>query len=1451
MSCGASEIRGQRFAIIESENEEAIGKEASSICSSTIFLMSGILKIKTVDNSSSSRSMHHKFDGLTSVSNTSYLSSFSSISGSEKLSSQSFDRVQKLRSASNAPAADPSDWLFANIALGMVYVGSCSLKNALLGAHDLNMLLSSLSVGGEFEKITWGIQGGLLFLDTKALETFISCFTSYLHSITNILSGIQPFHKVIGKVEHNMDTTRLDDHYTEDYIQETIHIPSQAKGQHVQELSINVSQLSTVLVTQDEKGGIQELVLEIDVHLNLESGNMTKKFVFDLKRLSILSQVLQQSSGKEVQIPHFYSVTLNNISSRFESGDSTSELQHRDMVHPLNDPSCSRDYESEEELCTKNHLPEGFNISYQKHILKHLGAFLLVQKHVNDLAWVGSGSISGSDVIISVSAMEMILFITSSFSGVLSKTTASDFNKKQRPSSQEEFDNSVQEMVPNGSVVAIQDVHQHMYFAVDGEENKYTLGGTIHYSLVGERALFRVKYHQKKWISSTLWFSLISLHAKNDLGKPLRLNYCPGSGFVDISSTDDGGWASWRIVFRETESYDSDIDWEPYNKLVKKNFYLVNKKNDCAVAFVDGIPEFVRKPGNPFKFKVFDNLFIACDVGNTDSHPLEDSRTSEQDNTSLVEGRTSVQCGKLPCIDIMEELLHPVEIFLFYRSNFHIQGSEANFHGVPVHIHCRTKELNMSLSELSLDILLFVIGKLNLAGPYSLKSSRILVNRCKVENQTGVNLLCHFFNKQSMKIARKQSTSIVFRIFYDFPNFSLSLASSKTCLESTYHVISSIQSDGRILGIWMSIFHPYTDSRTYPGPFVVVDISRESEDGLSVIVSPLIRIHNETKFSMELQFRRPHQKEDEFASLVLKPGDTIDDSMAMFGALHLSGGMKKALTSLSLGNFLLSFRPDTTEGLMNSKSALSAEWSHDLKGGKAVRLSGIFDKLGYKVRKALLNESVKCSFSTAQCSFKSEGSHIDDIHFLIQSIARDVPIVQPNDSKEGFEYSTSPVTLQEQKEIFILPTVKVSNLLQSEIHVILSEMDACSKVGWDNTGNQAIISCGSSVDFYVNPSVIYFTVTLTPYNSSCKPLKSSDWEKKLQRQKSEVHHLDIDLEFGNKDYFASLRLSRGLKGILEATVFTSYALKNDTDFSLYFFAPNRKPLTRHELEELGYSIPPELGALLPPMSTRSWFLKSNKVCLKLLEDSASEASIDLDALSGLTELSLEIEESIGVKSITKLGVSMGPPLSTIVVPSQLVTMVPRYVVANESEGTISIRQYYLQDDTAGNIIVNSKQKITLQLWNAMSKRREFSFFETLIRKHGKANDDALVYIQFRPNEPELSWSGPVCIASLGRFFIKFRKQQSGEVASPEEFAAVHIVEEGSTLVLHYHRPPNINLPYRIENCLHDVSITYYQKDSSEEPEVLGSESSADYVWDDLTLPHKLVVRINGNIPQYR
>ncbi|KAK3015365.1 hypothetical protein RJ639_005637 [Escallonia herrerae] len=207
-----------------------------------------------------------------------------------------------------------------------------------------------------------------------------------------------------------------------------------------------------------------------------------------------------------------------------------------------------------------------------------------------------------------------------------------------------------------------------------------------------------------------------------------------------------------------------------------------------------------------------------------------------------------------------------------------------------------------------------------------------------------------------------------------------------------------------------------------------------------------------------------------------------------------------------------------------------------------------------------------------------------------------------------------------------------------------------------------------------------------------------------------------------------------------------------------------------------------------------------------------------------------------------------------VVPSQTVSINPRYVVLNESEDAIIIRQCYLEGDMERLIWVKSKEKKALQLRHGFRKKREFSIFENFLRKHRNDQDDSLLYIQFRPNQHGWGWSGPVCVASLGRFFLKFRRsidhtvQESNDVAVDNQnllqFAAVHVVEEGSSLVLCFNRRPNMDMPYRIENCLHDASITFYQK-SSMEPDILGSGRSVNYVWDDLTLPRKLVIQIDG------
>lgn len=133
---------------------------------------------------------------------------------------------------------------------------------------------------------------------------------------------------------------------------------------------------------------------------------------------------------------------------------------------------------------------------------------------------------------------------------------------------------------------------------------------------------------------------------------------------------------------------------------------------------------------------------------------------------------------------------------------------------------------------------------------------------------------------------------------------------------------------------------------------------------------------------------------------------------------------------------------------------------------------------------------------------------------------------------------------------------------------------------------------------------------------------------------------------------------------------------------------------------------------------------------------------------------------------------------------------------------------------AGIVIIRSGQKVVLMLRDTVN-RSEFNLFENFIRKHRNSNDDAVIFVQFQLSDSDFGWSGPVCVASLGRFFLKFRKQQPNQGTAINqkgaEFASVYVVEEGSSLIMHFQKPPSVKLPYRIENHLHDAIITYYQK----------------------------------------
>ncbi|KAL6993675.1 hypothetical protein U1Q18_011787 [Sarracenia purpurea var. burkii] len=696
-------------------------------------------------------------EGSTSVGKISYVREHSpSAIDTEKPNIHRFHISQKHGFAPNIASGQ---WLIMNITISEIRMGGLSIKKILVGAPKSTKLEFSVSIGKEFQMIACQMKGGSIFLETTALAMFVECFASYLRSIRNLL------HVVASSEEHMFTETGED---------MAVHDGHPSHGQpntlqhmiweKLEAFTIDVSQFCLLIVAADESGGLQELLIEADFHMKLELVNRNNQFSFDLSRLSILSQILRESVEQqtvEIQIPHFSPLVSSNSSSQSLHGDPTVAFQHIDGVHLVReDESCSSPRVSGKEPVVDNSVSGVLHLSRQKYILKQLGASIAVEKPVQgegirpqllDPVWVGSGCITGFDMTFSLSEIQMLLSTYEALSGVFSKETSSNI-EQMHWSSNQESERSLDETVPDGALVAIQDVHEHMYMTVEGAESKYSMVGAIHYSLVGDRALFRVKYQKKRrWMSSGLWFSLISLYAKNDSGEPLRLNYRPGSGFVDISSASDSGQALWRILSYKPDSYEDDLEPDSYSLKTKNTFYLVNKKIDRAVAFVDGVPEFVSKPGNPFKWKIFHDFPLAR-VVLQDSYSLEAARTSLEQNLHVDKESASAKSGNLPRIDITidkiiltivhelpdiretfpllqasistiefilqilfskarvistlsfvlyyydaqsnlwRDFIHPVELCVFYCFRFQSKGSEIGPNRVLVHFYAKMKE---------------------------------------------------------------------------------------------------------------------------------------------------------------------------------------------------------------------------------------------------------------------------------------------------------------------------------------------------------------------------------------------------------------------------------------------------------------------------------------------------------------------------------------------------------------------------------------------------------------------------------------------------------------------------------------------------------------------------------------------------------------------------------------
>ncbi|XP_078436701.1 vacuolar protein sorting-associated protein, putative (DUF1162) isoform X2 [Wolffia australiana] len=1257
---------------------------------------------------------------------------------------------------------------------------------------------------------------------------------------------------------------------------------------------LNVSQFCLILANPDDSSPVRYLTIQVGLHFRFSK--IEEKLLSEILYLTLFS--VNSPANRE----DFDATLSSNMPVDLRSFSMMNHCSSTDHTGSLTSKS-ARDSSFD----GGPEFPSNFQLSY---ILKKLSALFVVEKRASDgdfpsryfgSDWLGSGSVFGFTFNISISEIQMLMEILFPFSSI--STTKSEETSKQTVELQNHRSTDSSKIeISDGAVVAIKDLHQHLYFAIESSRGTHCLVGTLHYSLVGERALFRVNWHKGK---PTL-LVLTSLHAKDINGEAVCLNFSSGSGIVEVSKRC-GRPSLWKLVPYNVENCWDASDVESFASLSssRKAFYLVNYKSNCGVAFVDGVPECVKNPGNPIKLKVFHELTQVHDtvernlpISNSQGQGYSDDRGQHLKGTILLHvnikmERISVTVfeevsgveEQIPlvrgCIDdvnvigqildskfrlmctyfvgldyynsqmnLWRQVIPPIDSCMFVHSRNQVKNSDDASQGTLFHFHLRIKQVVISLSELSLDILLFISGKLDITGPYVLRNS-IFRYCCKIENLSSLNLICHFGNGHDVMVAGQKTNTVFLRHakttdqFQDITS-SMSVRACKSDGLLTLPLDISLQENRSFA--WRTRFL-FQEDFPSPGPCLAVKVSTKTEDGLFLSVSPLLRIHNTSGLSLEL---RIIALEGGLTAIIpLGIGDSMDD-LKLTDELTDSRETKKLLPFPGdvSGNFLLCLKPDISCISKNSGKVF-VEWSEDMPCGQAVPLAdGLLDKLYQRFGESFGAPYVKSSLTTICCPLVSDGLPLSYLHFLIQISGRDLPVLEyPSEGASAYHNSM----YLPQKEIFISPTVQVFNLLQTEILVNLAETYADASNEDNGIGKQATVSCGSSAYFYANPMSLYFSVTLCALDSKCKPVDTSKSVKKLQK-KSLAHYFDIELEFHRGKQSAYLRLFCGERGVLEATVFSSFTLQNETELPLFCFGSSQKALTPEKKHSYSSNFPSELGLFLPPNSSSSWLSKSKRIYITLNEGNSSESLLDLDALSGFAELKFELSDQAGFSRMVRVGVSLKALRPKDFSSAQLITISARYIISNESMSPICYRFCDSENGVDRITLVETKTKATLYMHPSTGKTKT-PLFDSLFCKHTPTEENSSVFIQFGVDRNGYSWSGPICISSLGRFFMKFKREKlMNSVSGPDtanlvkgrmaKFAYVHIVEESSTLVLYFHMPPDLVVPYRIENHLRGSSITLYQKEAGD-PEILGPGASMDYVWDDQKKSHKLVVQISG------
>ncbi|KAJ7187631.1 hypothetical protein O6H91_Y534600 [Diphasiastrum complanatum] len=1351
-------------------------------------------------------------------------------------------------------------------------------------------------------------------------------------SAHNSTVNLEPFVSLPATVLSN-NTTGLRRLYSAPPVtQESLHtsIPSEIEPLWRGVVSLKTSSFRLVLVTAAASSKTPEgFLMQMSVAANLEFLERTDKIAVNLIQLGVCSLQTNNSSdvyagashGTSVRIPQFGSMSIsiggadkiaNSLlqSTSLEPAISITEAGIETGANDENNVSKIQDSINSAASPITLSSTSTSNDSFVDHpncILECLKftAFLERNTFTNSdsmwsRAWKGSCLLEGMEVVLTTSEIQMLLSLMDplaeysstekpKFDQSSSLTTSKGLGTESR---------SVLPEIPDGAIVAVKDAHEHLYISVEETpsiKGHYHLVGVWHYSLAGEKALFKVKY-QKNQKKGAIWFSLLSVHAKDAEGEPFRLHFQPGSSVANLVTTNDGSWELWQsVAYKPMEEDLQGLDVN-YTKMFNNLVYLINQKSKDSLAFVDGVLMLVRQPGNPFKLRIVAN-HSQLEMG-----VLTDLRKGKSSGlTCLTKEQQAVRETMIPQINckaktIAFTVLHSVGYGAHLLPLFQISFQDGKaviqvgghkvriFSGCKVHLKHFEAQNSCWLpitNPICTDIV-YRIHKVFVHDGHKKSPISFLCRLKKVENRTGVNIVCcfeHEENDQSGKVLAWQTNDFLIRHVLSRRDCSIQKVSSSLTL--------SLQKPGKgtSTAIQVSLVEPgivaartrlqpiqesncFTGSRMAAGPILVVDKSRKTQDGMFVSISPMVQIHNATGLRLELRCRRPNQG-GEGAIVFLEDGDKIDDSMSAFDALDMEGDLRKALASLNLGNYLLSIRPASHISIATSTNY---EWSQDVKGSKAVRVSGLFDKLHYRLKTTFKTQGLDSSFETVFCRMKeyetmtrNSSDEIPGKHFIIRTFRRKVPVTKPNTSKQQ-KSRPSVVAWQEQQEILLLPTIRVQNFLSCSIELILHQShkdDKKHKTVLEPSNqceNEIVIpSGGSKACIYADINDLFLVVKHIELGLVSKPLSIGSGDNQLHESDGSMKEVEMDVDFKDSVHFATSKVLRADDGILEVIFYSKFQLQNQSNMPLVCCSPMKHSRWRgrrefNNNEELVWQ-PSGIVTFLSPQSSISWLDRSSRLLLKREEENARVAYLDLESLSGSLEISLGVDTPDNIVDWIQLGVILHLPMSNESNPTHIIEFAPRYIIVNDSAEAICICQNGFQDSQA-NKVLDPGERTALHAQALPGSKAGSS---SAAAKSGGMSDagqiaatGSLFSIRFCLNKKNLDWSGPVCAAALGSFYIKMRStnhrhhlntskdcERTASTLMLEkqllQFAVADVQEEASSLIMRFRLLEPENMPYQIQNRLKSASILFHQKGLTES-EVLESGVTVAYVWDDLELP---------------